>query len=93
VLDARKNKIYAGRAWEKVEKATSIIVAKGKKIIEFEEVADKHDEILKKIMGPSGNLRAPTLKVGNGYVVGFNLELYAKYFGSTSKKGDKDILP
>jgi len=55
-------------------------VAKGKKVIEFEEIADKHDEVLKKIIGPSGNLRAPTLKIGDSYVVGFNLELYAKCF-------------
>lgn len=81
VLDARKNKLDAGRAWEKVENATSLTVAKGKKILEFNEIADKHDDVLKNIMGPSGNLRAPTLKIGNSYVVGFNLELYTKSFG------------
>ncbi len=27
-------------------------------------------------MGPSGNLRAPTFKLGNRYLVGFNDEMY-----------------
>jgi hypothetical protein len=27
-------------------------------------------------MGPSGNLRAPTFKVGEDYLVGFNEEMY-----------------
>ncbi len=38
-------------------------------------------EILKDVIGPSGNLRAPSWKIGNEYVVGFNLELYSEVFG------------
>ena len=33
-------------------------------------------DLLKKVIGPSGNLRAPTLKVGERYLVGFNPDLY-----------------
>jgi len=34
------------------------------------------DELLKLILGPTGNLRAPTLRVGKTLVVGFNEEMY-----------------
>ena len=80
-LDARKNRLDASQAWDIVGRCSVLSVAKGKKIVEISEVADNQDEVLKKIMGPSGNLRAPTLKVGNKYVVGFNLELYESIFG------------
>jgi hypothetical protein len=31
-------------------------------------------------MGPSGNLRAPTLKMGGTLIVGFNPDLYGQEF-------------
>jgi hypothetical protein len=31
-------------------------------------------------MGPSGNLRAPTLKIGDTLIVGFNPDLYQQQF-------------
>ncbi len=39
------------------------------------------EEILKLVLGPTGNLRAPTLLTGNVMVVGFNEEMYAGLFG------------
>ena len=40
------------------------------------------DESLKKLMlGPTGNLRAPTLRKGKTLIVGFNEEMYEKLFG------------
>jgi len=30
-------------------------------------------------MGPSGNLRAPTYRVGRTFVIGFNPELYGEW--------------
>jgi hypothetical protein len=29
-------------------------------------------------MGPSGNLRAPTLQIGDRFIIGFNAEMYEK---------------
>ena len=39
------------------------------------------EEILKLVLGPTGNLRAPTLLVGKKMVVGFNQEMYESVFG------------
>ncbi len=82
VVDARKIRIDEIQAWALLQKAESITVAKGKKIKRFESVAaDEKDAILKQVMGPSGNLRAPTYRVKDEYVVGFNPDLYAEWIG------------
>ncbi len=79
VVDARKQKIDVDQAWELVKGADSIAVAKGKKVQRFEAVSDEKEAVLKSVMGPSGNLRAPTYRVGNDYVIGFNLDLYQEW--------------
>ena len=33
------------------------------------------------ILGPTGNLKAPTLRIGDTLLVGFNAEAYKKVFG------------
>lgn len=64
-------------------KASKLYSAKGKKVVEVElkktDLTD--DEILKLVLGPTGNLRAPTLLVGKNMVVGFNEEMYESLFG------------
>jgi arsenate reductase-like glutaredoxin family protein len=62
--------------------ATEIYVAKGKSVVHLNIRRDNPDaETLKKlIVGPTGNLRAPTLRLGKTLVVGFNREMYEKLF-------------
>lgn len=78
-VDARKEKIADKKAWEILSKATDIMVAKGKKELHFTPSDKNRAEILKAAMGPSGNLRAPTLKVGNRFMIGFKLESYQSF--------------
>ena len=56
--------------------ASDVWAAKGKKIVHFNlKKDDPTDEDLVKIMiGPSGNLRAPTLRRGMKIFVGFHDE-------------------
>ena len=53
-------------------------MAKGKKIVIFTLDETNREEILSAVMGRSGNLRAPTLKIGNLSLVGFNDEMYGE---------------
>lgn len=55
-----------------------LIAAKGKKVAEF-DLASKPDwaAIEAAVLGPSGTLRAPTLKVGKVFYVGFSPEAWA----------------
>jgi arsenate reductase-like glutaredoxin family protein len=66
-----------------VKKVNHLLVAKGKKLVELNLKKDDptEEEILKLILGPTGNLRAPTLIVGKKLLVGFNEEMYDKVFG------------
>jgi arsenate reductase-like glutaredoxin family protein len=58
-------------------------VAKGKKVTVFDMKADTPDEetLLKHMLGPTGNLRAPTVLRGKTVMVGFNADKYDELFG------------
>jgi arsenate reductase-like glutaredoxin family protein len=62
--------------------AKRMVVAKGKKIRTFELEKDGlSDEAVEAMLGPTGNLRAPCLRVGRLILVGYNEELYQKELG------------
>jgi hypothetical protein len=63
--------------------ASKVIVAKGKKVVTFETQKKDFDAeaMAGAVIGPSGNLRAPTIKVGKAWFVGFSEEAYAERFG------------
>ena len=79
VVDARKTRIEADEAWGMLKTAKSLAVAKGKKVLRFDTVADEKNAVLKQAVGPSGNLRAPTYRVKDEFVVGFHPELYEEW--------------
>ena len=79
--DARKRRINSDEAWKILKDANKIVTAKGKKVQIWNPNTDDKDSILKQVMGPSGNLRAPTYCWGNNLTVGFNAELYEKLLG------------
>lgn len=58
-------------------------VAKGKKIVTFEMKKNPPDDatLLAHLLGPTGNLRAPTIKQGKTLYVGFSPETYAELVG------------
>ena len=60
--------------------ASKVIVAKGKKVSEFKPAGKASDEIVEAMLGPTGNLRAPTLRKGKTVIVGFNDEVFEKVF-------------
>ena len=64
-----------------LKSASLIRTGKGKKTNVWNPSTDEKEEILKDVIGPSGNLRAPAWKIGNEFIVGFNPELYEEMFG------------
>ena len=75
-MDAKQN-IYNGEeAWNVIAEASKVYVASGKKIIEFDPATADKEEMLKKITGRTGNLRAPALKRGDVFYIGYNAEIY-----------------
>ncbi len=56
--------------------ASRVVVAKGKSVREFAPGGKAPKDVVEAMLGPTGNLRAPTLKVGKVVLVGFNDEAY-----------------
>ena len=79
VVDARTTRIDADAAWEMLNSAKTITVAKGKKVQRFDRIPGEKETILQQVIGPSGNLRAPTYRVGDNFIIGFNQDLYADW--------------
>ncbi|MCP4191471.1 MAG: hypothetical protein GY768_12670 [Planctomycetaceae bacterium] len=65
-----------------LKQVNEIYSAKGKKVVHLNLKKDKPsiDEIKKLLLGPTGNLRAPTLRKGKTLMVGFNEETYEELF-------------
>ena len=53
---------------------------KGKKVESFDLKNGLSDEAKAAMLGPTGNLRAPTLKVGKTVLVGFNDAVFEEHF-------------
>ena len=63
------------------EAASRIIVAKGRRVAEFEPRGAPDDAVLDAMVGTTGNLRAPLLRVGKTLLVGFDADSYAAVLG------------
>ena len=81
--DARKDRIATAEAWALLSGADAILTARGTKIRRWDPRQDDRADILADVIGRSGNLRAPTIQVGNVFLVGFNPEMYAEYLGGS----------
>jgi len=82
VLDATKNKRGRDEALKLAKSVTTVIVAKGKKVVTFDmKVAPPEDDVLAAyLLGPTGNLKAPTLRIGKTLLVGFGEPAYQQVF-------------
>ena len=80
-VEARKEKIDGEAAWAILKQAEVIKAGRGKKVVTFDPATDGRDEILRVCTGRTGNLRAPTLRLGGTLLVGYNDGLYEDSFG------------
>ena len=75
IVSASK-KLGAKDAAALAKAATRVIVAKGAKVAAYEPGKAAGKEIVDAMLGPTGNLRAPCLRVGKTLLVGFNADAY-----------------
>ncbi len=54
----------------------TVIVAKGRKVTTFEVNGRPSKQLVDAMLGPTGNLRAPTVRAGKTLLVGFDEEQY-----------------
>ena len=79
-IDARTTPLTEADALELIEKAKDLYVTRGAKVIHF-DLGREHpgnESILELVIGRSGKLRAPTIKVGRAVVIGFDEATYQR---------------
>jgi arsenate reductase-like glutaredoxin family protein len=81
-VDARKSILKEKEALNLIREVDEIYVSKGKQVVHVDlkqETPDKAS-LAALLLGPTGNLRAPTLRKGRTLIVGFDEATYAKLF-------------
>ena len=80
-VDARKVSMGKADALELAKNASEIFSARGTKLTHIKKGEKPSEQALvDATMGPTGNLRAPTMRIGDKLVVGFNEDLYKQIF-------------
>ena len=79
------------KAQDLISESSKLLAIKGKKVLsknlKNETVSD--EEIARYMLGPTGNLRAPTMVVGKTLLVGFNQEVFEEVFGWSLARLDR----
>ena len=82
VVNAAKEKLSAEKTLALARQTNRVLVAKGQKVVTFDMKHNPPDDetLLKHLLGPTGNLRAPTVRKGKTLFVGFNEEKFSPLF-------------
>ena len=78
-VEARQVQITGEQAWELLQGAEQIIVGRGQNIVVLHPATDSREDILAHCLGRTGSLRAPALKIGKRFLVGFNDGMYRTF--------------
>jgi arsenate reductase-like glutaredoxin family protein len=72
--NARKERFTPEEALKLARSARHVFATRGKKVVHFDMQAAPPDdeELTRYVVGPSGNLRAPALRVGDRLFIGFD---------------------
>lgn len=77
-MGSAREKLGAADALRLARDSSRVILAKGKKVVAFDMKKDapSDEDLLSHMLGPTGNLRAPTIRRGKTLLVGFNEDAY-----------------
>jgi arsenate reductase-like glutaredoxin family protein len=84
VVDATKDKRGRAAALDLARSADTVVVARGKKMVTFDMKKTPPDDetLAAHLLGPTGNLRAPTIRMGKTLLVGFGEDAYREILGA-----------
>lgn len=80
-MNASKERYGAGDLKELFAGAKRLVVARGKKVQVLDPRASSPKEIAAVALGPTGNLRAPAVRRGDTWLIGFLEEAYDEQLG------------
>ena len=83
LVDAKKTALKLKDGLALLDGVDELYVAKRKKVehLDLRQGRPDRDTLAKLMLGPTGNLRAPTFKTGRTLVIGFDEATYRKLFG------------
>ena len=83
MVDAKKERFGERDLKQVFAGASKLVAMKGKKVQTFDLAKEgpPNTELTKAVLGPSGNLRAPSMRLGKTWLVGFSEEEYGARFG------------
>lgn len=79
IVDARKQALAGEAAWNHIASFSKVLIAKGKTWVEYMPSQDQKEAILALALGRTGNLKAPSLQLGDQLLVGYSDALYDHY--------------
>src|SRR5437660_6602184 len=81
--DASKEKRGRAEALALAKSMAKVVVGRGKKVVTFDMRNDPPDDdtLAGVLLGPTGNLKAPTFRNGDTLVVGFSKVAYKQILG------------
>jgi arsenate reductase-like glutaredoxin family protein len=82
-VDAKKRTIKGDQALGVLAGVDQLYAAKGKRVVHVDLRKSRPDRaaLLALLLGPTGNLRAPTLRMGRTLLVGFDESTYRQVLG------------
>ena len=83
VIDARKVRFGRAEALTLAKGMRKVVAGKGKKVVVFDMQTNPPDDdtLVAHLLGPSGNLKAPTLRIGDTLLVGYAEAAYKQVLG------------
>jgi|GEM_PF-82428 len=89
IVNARKESIEPVAAFAMLAQVDQLHVVRGAKVYDFEitDVEAQRQKLEPFIIGRSGSLRAPTIRVGRTLIVGFEPQLYARVLRVAGRQG------
>ena len=82
-MDAKKTSLKEKKALALLQDVDELYATKGKQVVCLDLKKDRPDRatLAGLLLGPTGNLRAPTLRKGRTLLVGFDEAAYRKVLG------------
>ena len=82
-VNATKERLGKGDLKQLFRGSSKVVAAKGKKVVTLDLAADPASaaDLAAVVLGPTGNLRAPAIRTGKTWLIGFNEEAYTDRFG------------
>jgi len=82
-VDAGKERQGRQEAIRLARSVKRVVAGRGKNVLVFDMTKSPPDDetLATFLLGPTGNLKAPTLRIGDTLLVGFNEEAYKQVLG------------